>query len=79
MLMNIEKKYPGMTEFSKISGISAQAQTKHAIRTVTDQHGEQTINKDAKSTGNSVQSSSHTNTANKYTTLTTFNCVEFRA
>ena len=49
--MNIEEKYPGMTEFLRIGGISAQSQTKHAIRTATDQRGEQTINKDAKTTG----------------------------
>ena len=48
MLMNIEEKYPGMTEFFRIGGISAQAQTKHAIRTATDQRGEQNINEDAK-------------------------------
>ena len=63
-------KYPGMTEFFRIGGISAQAQTKHVIRTATDQRGEQTINKDAKSTGNSIQSGSHTNTANKHTKMT---------
>ena len=27
-----DKKYPGMTEFFRIGGISAQAQLKHAIR-----------------------------------------------
>ena len=45
-------KYPGMTEFFRIGGISAQAQTKHAIRTATDQCDEEAINKDTKSTGN---------------------------
>ena len=67
-----------MTEFFQIGGISAQAQTKHAIRTATDQHGEHTINKDAKSTGNSIQSGSHTNTA-KYTKMAAFKCAKFRA
>ena len=32
MLLNIEEKYPGMTEFFRIGSKSAQAQTKHAIR-----------------------------------------------
>ena len=68
-----------MTEFFQIGGISAQAQTKHAIRTATDQHGEHTINKDAKSTGNSIQSGSHTNTAKKYTKMAAFKCAKFRA
>ena len=77
--MNIEEKYPGMTEIFRIGSIWAQAQTKHAIRTATDQRGEQTINKDAKSTGNSIQSGSHTNTANKYTKMAAFKCVKFRA
>ena len=79
MLMNIEEKYPGMTEFFRIAGISAQTQTKHAIKTATDQRGEQTISKDAKSTSNSIQSGSHTNTANKYTKMATFKCVKFLA
>ena len=68
-----------MTEFFRIGGVSAQAQTKHAIRTATDQRGEQTINKDVKSTGNSIQSGSHTNTANKYTKIAAFKCIKFRA
>ena len=79
MLMNIEKKYPGMTEFFKIGGISAQAHAKHAIRTATDQGSEQTTNKDAKSIGNSIQSGSYTNTANKYIKMAAFKCVKFRA
>ena len=74
-----DKKYPGMTEFFRIGGISTQAQLKHAIRFATDQRGEKTINKDAKSTRNSIQSGSHTNTANKYTKITAFKCVKFRA
>ena len=77
--MNIEEKYPGMTEFSRIGSVSAQAQAKNAIRTATDQRGEQTINKDAKSKGNSIQSGSHTYTANKHTKMTAFKCVKFRA
>ena len=60
MLLNIEEKYPGMTEFLRIGSISAQPQTKHAIRTATDQRSEQTINKDAKSIGNSIPSGLHT-------------------
>ena len=50
MLINIDSKFPGMKDHLKLGGISVQAQTKHAIRTPTDQRGEQTINKDAKTT-----------------------------
>ena len=49
--MNIDSKFPGMKDHLKLEGISVQAQTKHAIRTPTYQRGEQTINKDAKTTG----------------------------
>ena len=70
MLMNIEGNYHGMTEFFRTGGISAKAQTKHAIK--TDQRGEQTIYTDAKSTGYSIQSGSHTNTANKYTKMAAY-------
>ena len=79
MLMNIEGKYAGMTKFFRIGGISTQAQTKHAIRTATDQRVEQTINKDTKSTSNSIQSGLHRNTANKYTKTAAFKYVKFRA
>ena len=54
ILVNIDAKYPGMREYLKIGGISAQAHTKHAVRTATDQRGEQAINKDAKITGNLI-------------------------
>ena len=49
--MNIDSKFPGMKDHLKLGGISVQTQTKHAIRTPTDQRGEQIINKDAKTTG----------------------------
>ena len=70
MLMNIEENYHGMTEFFRTGGISAKAQTKHAIR--TDQRGKQTIYRDAKSTGYSIQSGLHKNTANKYTKMAAY-------
>lgn len=34
-----------------LKGISVQAQTSHPVRTSVDQRGEQTINKDAKTSG----------------------------
>ena len=49
--MNIDSKFPRMKNHLKLGGILVQAQTNHAIRTPTDQRGEQTINKDAGTTG----------------------------
>ena len=46
--MNIDEQYPGMREYLQLGGISAQGQTRHVVRTATDQRGEQIINKDAK-------------------------------
>ena len=43
--MNIDKMYPGMKKYIQLGGISAQGQTRHDLRTETDQRGEQTITK----------------------------------
>ena len=40
-----------MAQYLEKGGFSTQAQEHHNIRTSTDQRGEQTINKDAKSSG----------------------------
>ena len=40
ILMNIDKMYSGMKKYIQLGGISAQAQTRHDPRTVTDQCGE---------------------------------------
>ena len=45
VLMNIDEQYPGMRGYLQLGGISAQGQTRHDVRTATDQRGEQTINK----------------------------------
>ena len=50
-LINIESTYPGMENFLEVGGLSIQAQERHAVKTSTDQRGEQTINKLAKTTG----------------------------
>ena len=51
MMLNIDQKYPGMKQFLKEKGLSIQAQDNHCLKTATDQRGEQTINKDAKTAG----------------------------
>ena len=50
--MHIETLNLGMKELLMEKGMSVQAQTVHPARTAIDQRGEQTINKDAKTTGN---------------------------
>ena len=50
-LKNIEKIYPGMKELLKKNGMSVQGQDRYPSRTAIDQRGEQTINRDAKTSG----------------------------
>ena len=40
-----------METFLKVGGLSIQAPSNHPVRAATDQRGEQTINKDAITTG----------------------------
>ena len=49
--MNIDKMYLGMKKNIQLGVISAQSQTRHDLRTATDQRGQQTISKDAKTSG----------------------------
>ena len=50
-LINIESTHPEMENFLKVGGLSVQAQERHAVKTSTDQRGEQAIHKQAKTTG----------------------------
>ena len=43
-----------MKDYLKFGGISVQPQVRHPIRTTTDPRGEQTINKDAKTTSKTL-------------------------
>ena len=54
-LTHIELLYPGLKPLLMLKGMSVQAQTVHPVRTSIDQRGEQTINKDAKTSGVYVQ------------------------
>ena len=49
-LINIDSTHPGMENVLKFGGLSVQARERHAVKTSTDQRGEQTINKEAKTT-----------------------------
>ena len=50
-LKTIEYNYPGLKPMLVKSGMSIQAQDRHPLRTAIDQRGEQTINRDAKTSG----------------------------
>ena len=49
--IHIEKVYPGLKELLCYKGLSMQAQNRNMLHTAIDQRGEQTINRDAKTTG----------------------------
>ena len=48
---NIEKVYPNLKPLLETKGLSVQEQDRYAIRTSIDQRGEQTINRNAKTSG----------------------------
>ena len=43
--------YPGLKDLFSVKGMSAQAQERFPLRVPVDQRGEQTLNRDAKTTG----------------------------
>ena len=51
VLKRIESKYPGLKELLLPCGLSVQAQETHPVGTAVDQRDEQTINRDAKTSG----------------------------
>ena len=51
ILVNMEQFYPGLKELISKEGLSVQGQEKYPLRTAIDQTGEQTINRDAKTSG----------------------------
>jgi hypothetical protein len=50
-LINMEHLYPGLRDLIDKEGLSVQAQDLCPLRTSIDQRGEQTINRDAKTSG----------------------------
>ncbi|XP_066933544.1 uncharacterized protein [Clytia hemisphaerica] len=50
-MTNLKSNYPGAENDLSLNGISVQAQSNYPIMTAADQRGEQTINRDAKTTG----------------------------
>ena len=59
----IDGLYPGLRQ----SGLSVQAQERYAVRTAIDQRGEQTINRDAKSSGGISQFAAKESNVMKWT------------
>ena len=57
-LHHLETLYPGMKPLLKGKGISVQAQNSHSVQTI-HQRGEQTINRDAKTTAKKYDSAVH--------------------
>ena len=50
-LENLDDTHPGCRELIQDKGLSVQGQEKYLFRTAIDQRGEQTINRDAKTSG----------------------------
>ena len=50
-MVHLNEHFPGMEELIVENGLSIQAQVNHPLMTATDQRGEQTINRDAKTLG----------------------------
>ena len=51
-MVNLKENYPGAEDDMKENGLSVLAQSFYPVMTAADQRGEQTINRDAKTTGN---------------------------
>ena len=51
-MKEIDDRYSGLKHLLKSAGLSVQAQTAYPVRASIDQRGEQSINRDAKTSGN---------------------------
>ena len=66
-LENLDITHPGCRELLEDKGISVQAQERYPCRTAIDQRGEQTINRDAKTSGGIKYFASDENSILKWT------------
>ena len=66
-LQTLDITHPGCKELVKHNSISVQGQDKYPLRTAIDQRGEQTLNKDAKSTGGIKSFASSSESVTKWT------------
>lgn len=67
VLKNIEKLYPGLKDLLVSKGLSVQSQDRYPLRTAIDMRGEQTINRDAKTSGGVAQFASSISSVQKWT------------
>ena len=51
VLSQTDTLYPGLKDTLSLKGLSIQAQGRYPLRTTVDQRGEQTINRDGKTSG----------------------------
>ena len=54
ILVNMEQFYPGLKELIPKEDLSVQGQKKYPLQTAIDQRGEQTVNRDAKTSGKTI-------------------------
>ena len=66
-LQNLDITHPGCKELLKCNSISVQGRDKYPLRTAIDKRGEQTLNKDAKSTGGIRSFASSSESVTKWT------------
>ena len=66
VLKCIDKNYPGLKEMLTSTDISVQSQDRYPLRTAIDMRGEQTLNKDAKTSGGVTQFASSASSVQKW-------------
>ena len=66
-MKSIDNVYPGLKDMLSSCVLSIRGQNRYALRTATDQRGEQTFNKDAKTMGGIKGFASNTNSVLKWT------------
>ena len=79
LMKSIDNVYPGLKDMLSSCVLSVQSQNRYALRTATDQRGEQTFNKDAKTTGGIRGFASNTNSVLKWTLNKSFQSTNTRA
>ena len=65
-LKNMETLHPGLKDMLEKTGLSVQAQDRYPMHTLLDQQGEQTINRDAKTSGGIKAFSKNSSTVLKW-------------
>ena len=66
VLKCIDKNYPGLKELLASSGLTVQSQDRYPLRTAIDMRGEQTLNRDAKTSGGVTQFASSSSSVQKW-------------